>query len=332
MQTVIGVFDDISSAQRAMERVTQAGVPRDQVHLEPEQGATASASTGTAGSGQPQQHQGVMASIGSFFANLFESHADHGVYSEAVNRGSMVLVVDAQTDEQADRAADLMRECGAIDIDERAQQWRAAGWDGMAPGTQAAAGAPVGTHSLTGSAANVGIAAGATGAMARGTDAQSGVIGQQKLNVVEEELQVGKRAVDRGGVRVIQRVSERPVRELVRLREEHAIVERHAVDRPATPADLQSFTEGEIEVREVVEEPVVAKTAHVVEEVVVGKQVREREEAISDTVRRKDVEVERLDGKAGTAARERAVASDTPRTGGTPDLLGRERDPSGGRR
>lgn len=55
------------------------------------------------------------------------------------------------------------------------------------------------------------------------------------------------------------------------------------------------------------EEPVVAKTARIVEEVRVGKEVREREETIEDTLRRKDVEVQRLSGE-----RERAVASDQP--------------------
>jgi stress response protein YsnF len=56
---------------------------------------------------------------------------------------------------------------------------------------------------------------------------------------------------------------------------------------------------------------VVAKTARVVEEVRVGKEVREREETIEDSVRRKDVDVERIAGQAGRVQdRERAVASD----------------------
>ena len=46
------------------------------------------------------------------------------------------------------------------------------------------------------------------------------------LNVVQEDLKVGKRSLDRGGVRVVQRVSEKPVREVLRLREERVVVDR----------------------------------------------------------------------------------------------------------
>lgn len=142
---------------------------------------------------------------------------------------------------------------------------------------------------------------------------------------MQEELQVGKRTLDRGGVRVVQRVSEQPVREVVRLREEHAMVDRRAVDRPATAADLDTFKEGTIEVREMTEEPVVAKTARVVEEVRVGKEVREREETVEDRVRRKDVDVQRLDGGSrGMVERERAVASDED------SLPAADRDPDTG--
>jgi len=128
------------------------------------------------------------------------------------------------------------------------------------------------------------------------------------MNVVQEDLKVGKRSLDRGGVRVVQRVSEKPVREVLRLRQERAVVDRRPVDRPAEAGDLQNFREGTVaEVREMAEEPVVSKTARVVEEVRVGKEVSEREEVVEDRLRRKDVDVEQL-GREGQ--RERAVASD----------------------
>jgi len=112
------------------------------------------------------------------------------------------------------------------------------------------------------------------------------------LPVVEEQIQVGKREVERGGVRVQTRVEEKPVEAQVSLREEHARVERRPVDRPASEADLAAHA-GTIEVTEKTEVPVVAKEARVVEEVVVGKQATERTETIRDTVRRTDVEVEK---------------------------------------
>ena len=115
---------------------------------------------------------------------------------------------------------------------------------------------------------------------------------QTTVPVIQEELEVGKRVVERGGVRVHSHVEEMPVEEVVRLREEHIDVERRVVDRPATTAD--AFKEVTIEMTETAEQPVVAKQARVVEEVVVGKTAEVREETIEDTVRRQDVEVEQL--------------------------------------
>ena len=118
--------------------------------------------------------------------------------------------------------------------------------------------------------------------------------GEYALPVIEEQLNVGKRVVERGGVRVYSRVTETPVEETIKLREEHVTVERRPVNRPLSEADVSAFKEGTIEVTETAEEAVVAKQARVVEEVVVGKQVEERTETVRDTVRRTDVEVEQI--------------------------------------
>lgn len=113
------------------------------------------------------------------------------------------------------------------------------------------------------------------------------------IPVVEEELQVGKREVETGGVRIRSRVVERPVEEQIRLREEHVNVERTPVDRIATEAD---FREGTIEETEHAERAVVAKEARIVEEVSLNKDVSERQETINDTVRHTEVDTEEIDG------------------------------------
>ncbi len=128
--------------------------------------------------------------------------------------------------------------------------------------------------------------------------------GDARLDVVEEQLRIGKREVQRGGVRVRRVVSERDVEEQVTLRDETIRVDRHPVDRTVSgSSDL--FTEQTIELTETDEEAVVAKEAHVVEEVVVGKDVEQRTETVRDTVRRADVEIEQI----GTAYGE-TLASD----------------------
>jgi uncharacterized protein (TIGR02271 family) len=130
---------------------------------------------------------------------------------------------------------------------------------------------------------------------------------RQAFPVVQESLGVGKREVQTGGVRVYSRLTETPVIETVDLREEHASIERRAVDRPATAADL---TEEFVEIRETAEQPVVAKTARVIEEVVVGKEESNRTETITDTVRGTEVEVERTAGTSDEPGTTGSVGAD----------------------
>ena len=117
---------------------------------------------------------------------------------------------------------------------------------------------------------------------------------ETSIPVVEEELAIGKRTVDQGGVRVYRRVIEIPVEESINLREEHVVVERHAMDRPVTDADLALQGNQTFELTETAEEAVVGKTAHVVEEVIVGKSATEHMEHIHDTVRHTEVAIEEI--------------------------------------
>jgi uncharacterized protein (TIGR02271 family) len=122
---------------------------------------------------------------------------------------------------------------------------------------------------------------------------------EESVPVVEEELSVTKREVGRGGVRISTRVSEKPVEKTVRLREEEVEVERKKADRELSPEEAErAFKERTVEVTATGEEVEVEKEARVVGEVSVGKQVREREEKVQDTVRRTEVEVEKVAAKS----------------------------------
>jgi uncharacterized protein (TIGR02271 family) len=137
------------------------------------------------------------------------------------------------------------------------------------------------------------------------------------MPVVEEQLEVGKRQVNRGGVRIHTQVVEEPVQEDVLLREERVSVERRPVSRDATEADLAEFKEGSIEIHETSEEVVISKRRRVVEEIVIGRETRERTETITDTVRKTQVHVEELaadDGGAGESDL-RALHEGTSRRG-----------------
>ena len=129
---------------------------------------------------------------------------------------------------------------------------------------------------------------------------------EEVIPVTEERLNVGKREVGGGRVRVRSYVVEQPVEEQVNLRDEHVNVERRPVDRPLTGADRdRAFQERTIEAEEKSEEAVVNKEARVKEELVVNKDVNQRTETVSDTVRRTEVDVQDERGDAATRSSER---------------------------
>src|SRR5512134_1316729 len=106
---------------------------------------------------------------------------------------------------------------------------------------------------------------------------------EETVPVVEEQVSVGKRRVLRGGVRVTSTVTERPVEESVRLREESVEVERQRADRKLSPEEADKvFKEKTIEATETAEEAVVSKEASVVEEVALRKTAQEQEEKIHE--------------------------------------------------
>ncbi len=119
--------------------------------------------------------------------------------------------------------------------------------------------------------------------------------GQAVVPIVEEQVSVGKREVNKGGVRVETTVTEKPVQAQVHLHEEHVNVERRPVNRAVTGADAAAFKEGSIEVTETAEEAVVTKSARVVEEVVINKTGHDRSETVHDTVRKTDVTVKKVE-------------------------------------
>lgn len=326
-KTIVGLYDNLTTAQQVVQELLNAGFSNDDISLvandaggdvsrhdttvDRDEGSLGAATGVGAGTGAaiggigglliglgalaipgigpviaagPLVAALVGAGVGAVVGGLVGALVDMGVpredaeyYAEGVRRGGTLVTVHAD-DHRVDRALTIMDRYDPVDIDERSSTWRESGWSGFE--TEA-------TPSTTPSTTFMGQEA----MPARRHDAD-----QASLDVVEEDLVVGKRPVERGGVRIRSYVTEKPVEEPVRLREETVHVERRPVDRPADEADLQAFEEGVIEITTTAEEPVVAKKARVVEEVVVGKEVHEHEETIRDTVRRTDVEVEDVAG------------------------------------
>lgn len=131
-----------------------------------------------------------------------------------------------------------------------------------------------------------------------------GDVKDEVLRLAEEQLEVGKKRVETGKTRIRRYVVERPVEAQVTLRTEHAEVIRKAVEDPALLADADwDWTDSTIEVVESREEAVVSKKTRIAEEVALRKGETERVETVTDTVRRQQVEVERVDEK-GNVIRE----------------------------
>jgi uncharacterized protein (TIGR02271 family) len=192
-----------------------------------------------------------------FWASLFGSE-DTSVYERSVEQGASVLTVRVP-DDGVDQVTSILESHNPIDLDERAAQYTTLG--------------------ATGSAAP-----------------QSGRTSDEgTIQLAEESLAVGKRAVSGGTTRVRRYVVETPVEEQITLQDEKIVVDRRPVTGGQTVAE---FTDKTIEMTETHEEPVVSKTARVTEEVSLHKEMTDRVETVRDTVRRDEVEVEQVPGTA----------------------------------
>ncbi len=223
------------------------------------------ASGGTTGASMAAE-TGLGATLSNFFRSLTGGSEDEQRYAEGVQAGGAMLSVLVPDGQEADVIA-LLENYGGEDVEMDREQ--------KTTSTAGVGSSPSASRELSGTA---------------------------PVPVVQEELAVGKRQVQRGGVRVYSHVVEQPVEETVRLREEQVRVDRQPVNRPATEADFTAFQEGTIELTETAEEAVVSKRARVIEEIVVGKETSERTQTIRDMVRHTEVEVEQLGAGANQTA------------------------------
>lgn len=207
--------------------------------------------------GQGYESSKNKSKVENFFTDLFGSSDNSRSYAEVAGKGS-VITVHTQDMSRAKKAAAILDNYGSIDLDDRVAGYRNGSFDRNA------------------------------------ATAYAEKASQGKIEVVKEDLAVGKREVETGGVTVRSRIVEKPVEETLRLRQEEAYVKRTPVNRPASEADFQNQT---IAVTETAEEAVVAKDARVVEEISVGKNVDSRTETVRETVRETEVDVVEKEGK-----------------------------------
>ncbi|MGB3457621.1 MAG: PRC and DUF2382 domain-containing protein [Litorimonas sp.] len=115
----------------------------------------------------------------------------------------------------------------------------------------------------------------------------------ETIQIVEEEVAIGKRAVLGDAIRVTSRVVTDVVSEDIALQQEEVYVKTNPVEQVVTTAEADAlFQEKTIEVAEINEEAVVGKRAVVTGEVEVGKTVETEIETVSETARRTVVDVD----------------------------------------
>jgi uncharacterized protein (TIGR02271 family) len=205
------------------------------------------------------------------FGGEIEQH-EAEVYSKAVETGGVVLTLRTDTT-NVPKAMGILNQHNVVDVQDRAlQHGLLSKADAVAPAAAAAAALPA--KPIT-----------------------DNLNKEEVLRLAEEHLDVGKRLVEQGTTRIRRFVTEKPVEAQVTLHEEHAEVVRRAVSDPSYIQDID-WSDKTLEVVETAEQAVVSKSSRIAEEVVIGKTGSDHVETVHDTVRRQQVEVERVPSSA----------------------------------
>ncbi len=261
-EMIVATFDSPSAAEGAIRDLESARIPSADIHSYTKDEPTYQEYR----TRQPEYHGG---GFWSWLLGEEPTHAQqYAAYDTSLASGYTVVTVTVD-ELHADTVTGILNQHGPSDI----QEQTSGGSETYQAGSAAA---PIAQ-----------------------TPSTSGVTDNKQEEVIqltEEELQVGKRTVDRGTTRIRRYVVRRPVEERVTLRDETVTVEHR---RPVTQGEAGvppgAFEERTVEVHQTAEEPVVSKTARVAEEVVVRKDVTERTETVRDDVRREEVEIQKPD-------------------------------------
>lgn len=195
--TIVGYFDDYTTARRAEQDLLNAGIGAQHVQV-----------VGRDADGKTTENWWDR------FKSAFgvDDEDDRRYYEQAAERGAL-LSVRVASDAQLEEVATIIERHHPVDLSRKNEEWNAS-----AGTTRAST-----THTASANAS----------AHARTDVSATG----ERIPLAQEELHVGKRAVARGALRVHSYVTETPVTEKVNLREEQAFVERTAVNREVAPGD-----------------------------------------------------------------------------------------------
>ncbi len=267
---IVAVFDTAAAAEAATRDLQAAGFNASAIRRYRQEGSERPAARSRDNSTESTS------SSGGFWEWLLGEEAtqttrsayppDEEWFDRRANSGNTVLSVRVEEDSRIHLATEILERHHPFEMKETSEE--------TGTGFRATSGGPVsspqGNESVRSEAHDI------TGA-------------EEVIPLAEENLEIGKRVVDRGTTRIRRYVVETPVERDVTLRGERVTIERR---RPVdTSAPGHAFEERTVEVHETEEVPVVEKSARVVEEVAVRREATERTETVRDTVRREEIEV-----------------------------------------
>ena len=125
-QILLAAFDRYAQAEQVKTELLSKGITSDAIQI------SASFNPDTVDSSrvevigeEPNDDATVAEKLGSFFHKVFgnDSSQHAGRYPEAARRGSTIVTVTLDTDDEVAMVEALMERNGAIDIDERSASW-----------------------------------------------------------------------------------------------------------------------------------------------------------------------------------------------------------------
>jgi hypothetical protein len=99
-KTVVGVYDHTNQAQAAIDYLVKNGFNRDHIVV------------------TSRENDSDEAGISGFFHSLFKNSNDADKYSHAARTGA-VVTVDVHSDKEAEEAAEILDQLGAVNMDDR---------------------------------------------------------------------------------------------------------------------------------------------------------------------------------------------------------------------
>src|SRR5689334_2609894 len=123
-RTITAVYDSESEAQDARAQLLDHGLNDADVRIVSHRLTATPAGTDAGG------ERGIWESIKDFFVG----DNDRPMYAEGLRRGGCLLTARVM-DERSDEAIAVLEGTNAVDLEQRADQWRAEGWSG--PSTEA---------------------------------------------------------------------------------------------------------------------------------------------------------------------------------------------------